>query len=88
MLDSLACSFTILIQFQIWDWRENVVKSYKKVWENAVDCIAEKKRRYKIHVSYTIKMKCCDGSYDNPDGMVEVYLITTNIPRCRVNQRY
>jgi hypothetical protein len=42
------------------------------VWENAVDFIAEIKRRYKTHVSYTIKMKCCDGSYDNPDGMVEV----------------
>jgi hypothetical protein len=67
-----VCVYGKVIQFQIWDWRENIVKSYKKVWENAVDCIAEIKRRYKIHVSYTIKMKCCDGSYDNPDGMVEV----------------
>jgi len=67
-----VCVYGKVIQFQIWDWRENVVKSYKKVWENAVDFIAEIKRRYKIHVSYTIKMKCCDGSYDNPDGMVEV----------------
>jgi hypothetical protein len=67
-----VCVYGKVIQFQIWDWRENVVKFYKKEWENAVDLIAEKKRRYKIHVSYTIKMKCCDGSYDNPDGMVEV----------------
>ena len=67
-----VCVYGKVIQFQIWDWRENVVKSYKKVWENAVDFIAEIKRRYKTHVSYTIKMKCCDGSYDNPDGMVEV----------------
>ena len=67
-----VCAYGKVIQFQIWDWRENVVKSYKKVWENAVDFIAEIKRRYKIHVAYTIKMKCCDGSYDNPDGMVEV----------------
>jgi hypothetical protein len=67
-----VCVYGKVIQFQIWDWRKNVVKSYKKVWENAVDLIAEIKRRYKIHVSYTIKMKCCDGNYDNPDGMVEV----------------
>ena len=66
-----VCVYGKVIQFQIWDWRGNV-KSYKKVWENAVDFIAEIKRRYKIHVAYTIKMKCCDGSYENPDGMVEV----------------
>ena len=50
-----VCVYGKVIQFQIWDWRENVVKSYKKVWENAVDFIAEIKRTYKTHVSYTIE---------------------------------
>ncbi|CAC5381163.1 RHOB [Mytilus coruscus] len=56
----------------IWKWGKNSKLSFKDIWEHAEATITGIKGRYKMNVSYTMKMKCCNRSYDNPDGMVEM----------------
>ncbi|CAG2236231.1 unnamed protein product [Mytilus edulis] len=56
----------------IWKWGKHSQVSFKGIWEHAEACITGIKGRYKMNVSYTVKMKCCNGSYDNANGMMEM----------------
>ncbi|CAG2242963.1 unnamed protein product [Mytilus edulis] len=67
-----VCVSKHVILFQIWKWGKHSQVSFKGIWEHAEASITGIKGRYKMNVSYTVKMKCCNGSYDNPDGMVEM----------------
>ncbi|XP_076115645.1 uncharacterized protein LOC143083262 [Mytilus galloprovincialis] len=72
-----VCVSKHVILFQIWKWGSNFKLSFKGIWEHAEASIAGIKGRYKMNVSYTVKMKCCNGSFDNPDGMVEMSKLET-----------
>ncbi|CAC5416399.1 unnamed protein product [Mytilus coruscus] len=67
-----VCVSKHVILLQIWKWGKHSQVSFKGIWEHAEACITGIKARYKMNVSYTVKMKCCNGSYDNSDGMVEM----------------
>ncbi|OPL33142.1 neuralized pats1, partial [Mytilus galloprovincialis] len=67
-----VCVSKHVILFQIWKWCKHSQVFFKDIWEHAEASITGIKGRYKMNVSYTVKMKCCNGSYDNPDGMVEM----------------
>ncbi|VDI63720.1 Hypothetical predicted protein [Mytilus galloprovincialis] len=67
-----VCVNKQMILFQIWKWGKHSQVSFKCIWEHAEATITGIKGRYKMNVSYTVKMKCCNGSYDNPDGMVDM----------------
>ncbi|OPL21625.1 neuralized pats1, partial [Mytilus galloprovincialis] len=72
-----VCVSKQMILFQIWKWGKHSKVSFKCIWEHAESIITGIKGRYKMNVSYTVKMKCYNGSYDNPDGMVEMSKLET-----------
>ncbi|XP_071121311.1 uncharacterized protein [Mytilus edulis] len=72
-----VCVSKHVILFQIWKWCKHSHLSFKGIWEHAEASITGIKGRYKMNVSYTVKMKCCNGSFDNPDGMVEMSKLET-----------
>ncbi|XP_052067016.1 uncharacterized protein LOC127706426 isoform X2 [Mytilus californianus] len=67
-----VCVSKHVILFQIWKWGKLSQMSFKSIWEHAEATITGIKGRYKMNVPYTVKMKCSNGSYDNPDGMMEM----------------
>ncbi|VDI77146.1 Hypothetical predicted protein [Mytilus galloprovincialis] len=67
-----VCVSKHVILLQIWKWGKHSQVSFKGIWEHAEACITGIKGRYKMNVSYTVKMKCCNGSYDNANGMMEM----------------
>ncbi|XP_063411013.1 uncharacterized protein LOC134693963 [Mytilus trossulus] len=67
-----VCVSKHVILLQIWKWGKHSQISFKGIWEHAEACITGIKGRYKMNVSYTVKMKCCNGSYDNLNGMMEM----------------
>ncbi|CAG2236534.1 unnamed protein product [Mytilus edulis] len=67
-----VCVSKHVILLQIWKWGKHSQISFKGIWEHAEACITGIKGRYKMNVSYTVKMKCCNGSYDNLNGMIEM----------------
>ncbi|OPL33497.1 neuralized pats1, partial [Mytilus galloprovincialis] len=67
-----VCVSKHVILLQIWKWGKHSQVSFKGIWEHAQACITGIKGRYKMNVSYTVKMKCCNGSYDNSNGMMEM----------------